>query len=52
MIKARSAVLRKPNSGLYVITAVIALMIAYNGLNRGTEIGLDGALPNPGQLDP
>lgn len=51
MIQTRKAVLKKPDSRIYVIAAVIALMIAWNGLNNNESVtNLDGVLLSPGQI--
>ena len=42
MIKTRKAILKKTDSGIYLIAALIALMIAYTGssLNEGVTLDL------------
>jgi hypothetical protein len=48
MIQTRIAVLRKPVSGIYVIAAVIAVMIAANVYNVETASNLDEAFGESG----
>jgi len=46
MIKIRKAVLKKTDSGIYLIAALIALMIAYtaSSLNEGVTLDLVGGI--------
>jgi hypothetical protein len=52
MNQSRVASVKKPISGIYFVAALMAIMIAYHGLNIGATVGLDEAIRLPGYIQP